>query len=292
MRSKGLPIPSAATASYAESRKVLPMEMLREVNRSLCDQLDQSLSIDDCWRGFRVKAEDGTSAQKYGHPGQSKSLPTALRAGYRMRVSSDRPSRPDRSQPWRTTRFFREHRRNRRITRSRPVRNLPNKKRSTSGRETTLLLRRDSATEKERKRIHRAQSSSEKNGLSQRPENRPQRVATKVGKPTSTRPESSSGRRMGGASREDGNANHPNQRSKSRRQTKDSLCGDNASQRKEIPLGRSGLALRAPLGNRVEIPGHQNDDVYGNARTKSPEMVRKEVLMRMIAYNAIRLLML
>ncbi|MFT5189635.1 MAG: hypothetical protein ACI957_002666 [Verrucomicrobiales bacterium] len=27
-------------------------------------------------------------------------------------------------------------------------------------------------------------------------------------------------------------------------------------------------------------------------RTKSPEMVRKEVLMRMIAYNAIRLLML
>ncbi|MFT5404663.1 MAG: hypothetical protein ACI9DF_003507, partial [Verrucomicrobiales bacterium] len=66
MRSKGLPIPSAATASYAEARKVLPMEMLREVNRSLCDQLDQSLSIDDCWRGFRVKAEDDTSAQMPG----------------------------------------------------------------------------------------------------------------------------------------------------------------------------------------------------------------------------------
>ena len=75
MRSKGLPIPSAATASYAEARKVLPMEMLREVNRSLCDQLDQSLSIDDCWRGFRVKAEDGTSAQMPDTPANQEAYP-------------------------------------------------------------------------------------------------------------------------------------------------------------------------------------------------------------------------
>ena len=32
MRSKKLPVPSAATSSYAEARKVLPMEMLQEVN--------------------------------------------------------------------------------------------------------------------------------------------------------------------------------------------------------------------------------------------------------------------
>ena len=75
MLSKGLPIPSAATASYAEARKVLPMEMLREVNRSLCDQLDQSLSIDDCWRGFRVKAEDGTSAQMPDTPANQEAYP-------------------------------------------------------------------------------------------------------------------------------------------------------------------------------------------------------------------------
>ena len=75
MRSKGLPIPSAATASYAEARKVLPMEMLREVNRSLCDQLDQSLSIDDCWRVFRVKAEDGTSAQMPDTPANQEAYP-------------------------------------------------------------------------------------------------------------------------------------------------------------------------------------------------------------------------
>ena len=63
MRAMGLPVPSASTASYAEARKMLPIEMLREVNRSLCDQLDQTLSTEDRWRGFRVKAEDGTSAQ-------------------------------------------------------------------------------------------------------------------------------------------------------------------------------------------------------------------------------------
>ena len=75
MRSKGLPIQSAATASYAEARKALPMEMLREVNKSLCDQLDQSLSIDDFWRGFRVKAEDGTSAQMPDTPANQEAYP-------------------------------------------------------------------------------------------------------------------------------------------------------------------------------------------------------------------------
>lgn len=75
MRSKKLPVPSAATSSYAEARKMLPIEMLREVNRSLCNQLDAQLSEDDLWRGFRVKAEDGTSAQMPDSPANQAAYP-------------------------------------------------------------------------------------------------------------------------------------------------------------------------------------------------------------------------
>ena len=75
MHAKGLPVPSASTSSYAEARKVLPIEMLREVNRSLCDQLDQTLSTDDQWRGFRVKAEDGTSVQMPDTPANQAAYP-------------------------------------------------------------------------------------------------------------------------------------------------------------------------------------------------------------------------
>ena len=63
MRAKGRPVPSSANASFVEARKQLPMELLQKVHRSVCDQLDQFLSDEDLRRGFRVKAEDGTSAQ-------------------------------------------------------------------------------------------------------------------------------------------------------------------------------------------------------------------------------------
>jgi hypothetical protein len=62
-REQGLPIPSAATTSYCDARQLLPIEMLRAVNCSLCDQLDGNLGTNQLWRGLRVKAEDGTSAQ-------------------------------------------------------------------------------------------------------------------------------------------------------------------------------------------------------------------------------------
>jgi hypothetical protein len=62
-RERKLEVPSAATTSYCSARQALPIEMLQAVNHSLCDQLDQHLSQDQLWRGLRVKAEDGTSAQ-------------------------------------------------------------------------------------------------------------------------------------------------------------------------------------------------------------------------------------
>ncbi len=58
-----IPVPSASTASFVAARKALPVEMLQAVNRSLCDQLDRELPAAGHWRGLRVKAEDGTSAQ-------------------------------------------------------------------------------------------------------------------------------------------------------------------------------------------------------------------------------------
>lgn len=60
---QGLPEPSASTASYCEARGSLPEEMLREVHRSLCRQLDANLPESWRWRGLRPLAEDGTSAQ-------------------------------------------------------------------------------------------------------------------------------------------------------------------------------------------------------------------------------------
>lgn len=60
---QGLPVPSANTAGYCKARSSLPVEMLRSVNRSLCDQLNANLPDDCRWRGLRPLAEDGTSAQ-------------------------------------------------------------------------------------------------------------------------------------------------------------------------------------------------------------------------------------
>lgn len=59
----GLPVPAKSTSSYCEARAALPVEMLVAVNQSLCSQLDANLPEGSLWRGLRPRAEDGTSAQ-------------------------------------------------------------------------------------------------------------------------------------------------------------------------------------------------------------------------------------
>ena len=60
---RGLPVPGSNTSSYCEARATLPVEMLRAVNDSLYDQLDGLLPRDRHWRGLRPRAVDGTTAQ-------------------------------------------------------------------------------------------------------------------------------------------------------------------------------------------------------------------------------------
>lgn len=60
---RGLPVPGQITSSYCEARASLPVEMLRAVNNSLYQQLDAHLPSKAHWRGLRPRAEDGTTAQ-------------------------------------------------------------------------------------------------------------------------------------------------------------------------------------------------------------------------------------
>ena len=59
---KNKKVPSSDTKSFCSARHSLPVEMLQKVNRHIYDQLDQELSADCLWRGFSIYAEDGTSA--------------------------------------------------------------------------------------------------------------------------------------------------------------------------------------------------------------------------------------
>jgi hypothetical protein len=68
-------IPSSATGHYTEARAKLPIETLREVNRSLCAQLDANLPEANRWRGHKVKSEDGTSAQAPDTPANQAQYP-------------------------------------------------------------------------------------------------------------------------------------------------------------------------------------------------------------------------
>jgi len=54
---------SANTACYVRARKDLPEAMLQEVHKHLCEQLDMSVHAQSLWRGLRIRAVDGTSAQ-------------------------------------------------------------------------------------------------------------------------------------------------------------------------------------------------------------------------------------
>lgn len=62
-RQQGLPAPSANTGAYCQARADLPVELLKAVNESLLRQLDTHLPMGSHWRGLRPRAEDGTSAQ-------------------------------------------------------------------------------------------------------------------------------------------------------------------------------------------------------------------------------------
>lgn len=62
-RQRKLPVPSANTASYVEARQRLPEDMLRSIHSELYDELERHTNREDRWRGRRVKAIDGTSAQ-------------------------------------------------------------------------------------------------------------------------------------------------------------------------------------------------------------------------------------
>ncbi|MDF1816570.1 MAG: IS4 family transposase [Verrucomicrobiales bacterium] len=55
-------VPSVETKSYCCARYSLPIEMLQKVNDHIYGQLENELSIDSLWKGFSVYAEDGTSA--------------------------------------------------------------------------------------------------------------------------------------------------------------------------------------------------------------------------------------
>ena len=62
-RQLNMPVPSANTASFVEARQRLPEEMLIGIHREILSGFTRNGSTDDLWRGHVVKAVDGTSAQ-------------------------------------------------------------------------------------------------------------------------------------------------------------------------------------------------------------------------------------
>mgnify|MGYP006282723775 FL=1 len=72
---RGLPVPSENTGAYCQARADLPVSMLRAVNDSLYGQLDAQLPRQGHWRGLRPRAEDGTSAQMPDTPANRKKYP-------------------------------------------------------------------------------------------------------------------------------------------------------------------------------------------------------------------------
>jgi hypothetical protein len=59
----GLPVPSPNTGSYTKARQNLPKAMLDGVHGELCSSLDRNLTQEDLWRGHVIKAVDGSSVQ-------------------------------------------------------------------------------------------------------------------------------------------------------------------------------------------------------------------------------------
>lgn len=58
-----IPVPSSNTSSFVEARHRLPENMLKAIHHDLLRQFDRHGCSDDLWRGHVVKAVDATSAQ-------------------------------------------------------------------------------------------------------------------------------------------------------------------------------------------------------------------------------------
>ena len=61
--SRGLLIPSSGTGGYCQARQRLPLSFLEAVARKSTVHLDCRVSERDQWRGFTLKAIDGSSLQ-------------------------------------------------------------------------------------------------------------------------------------------------------------------------------------------------------------------------------------
>jgi hypothetical protein len=70
-----LPVPSPNTTSFVKARQRLPEEMLRGIHHDLLDQFSRHRSDGDLWRGHVVKAVDGTSAQMPDTPSNQAKYP-------------------------------------------------------------------------------------------------------------------------------------------------------------------------------------------------------------------------
>jgi hypothetical protein len=77
-RDAGLSIPSASTASYAEARQQLPEALLDTVHDHLCTGIGRhsvSLKNGGTWRGFHILGVDGTSVQAPDTADNQKAYP-------------------------------------------------------------------------------------------------------------------------------------------------------------------------------------------------------------------------
>lgn len=75
MRSRNLPVPSAETGSYVAARQALPEAMINSIHAEVFTKLEQNLSREKLWRGHAVKALDATSAQMPDTPQNQKLYP-------------------------------------------------------------------------------------------------------------------------------------------------------------------------------------------------------------------------
>lgn len=62
-RQRELPIPSGKTGSYTKARQKLPESMLEGVGGALVISLNRALGYENLWRGHVIKAVDGSSTQ-------------------------------------------------------------------------------------------------------------------------------------------------------------------------------------------------------------------------------------
>jgi hypothetical protein len=62
-RAQGLPVPSSDTSSYSKARCRVEVGFLEHIDSRVCDALGGGLGETDRWRGFTLKAIDGSSSK-------------------------------------------------------------------------------------------------------------------------------------------------------------------------------------------------------------------------------------